>query len=408
MRPGTFIKDTSRLEERFEIQRLLDSGKSYQIALAQDGHLESKRVCVKAIEYETAYAQDPDYIQGRRDALRTELEFLALPVHLLPEPLDWLELGESPVGDPPEPALVYEYQHGETLHELITTRFPDGMNPQRALRLFRELVLFAGELHDRKWVFRDFDPRHVIVSDDDVLHIVGCGNAVKRGERMNVYKMNTNPAYTAPEIRQELSGKVVRPACDFYSLGCLFSFMLTGVEPTSTAEAPLEADAYDALREQLPTSHRLIVARCLQPIAHNRFNKAADLAAFCLPDNLPTATSEGFGLLALPMPWEGPEDANNRAVRSKLSNGPLVSSKPAREQPPRAGSRVQPPPGPLDAPRPEEGAVVVAPETAPAKPEGAESKTQAVTLIVAFVIFSGIMFVLAVGTFFILMALGMV
>jgi serine/threonine protein kinase len=406
VRPGTFIKDTSRLEERFEIKRLLESGKSYQIALATDAHLESKRVCVKAIEYEAAYAQDPEYVEGRRDALRDELEFLALPVHLLPEPLDWLELGESPVGQPPEPALVYEYQHGQTLHELVTTRYPNGLNPMRALRLFRELVLFSGELHDRKWVFRDFDPRHVIVSDDDVLHVVGCGNAVKRGERMNVYKMNTNPAYTAPEIRQDLSGKVVRPACDFYSLGCLFSFMLTGVEPTPTAEAPLEPDAYDALQEQVPTSHKLLIARCLQPIAHKRFAKASELAAFCAPDNLPTATSKGFGLLALPMPWEGPEDANNRGVRSKISNGPLVSSKPPRKAPPAdpAPASGRPAPGA----RPDEGAVVPAPQTAPEEKDKPDSRTRAVTIVVAFVIFSIVMFILAVGSFFLMTLLGLV
>ena len=49
-----------------------------------------------------------------------------------------------------------------------------------------------------------------IVGFDDIFHVVGCGNAVKRGEKMNVYKMNTNPCYTAPEIRHDLSGKVVR------------------------------------------------------------------------------------------------------------------------------------------------------------------------------------------------------
>ena len=240
MRAGELLEDIHGAPGRFRVEGLLAEGRHYQIALARDDRMDDKLVCAKVIDYEAEHLEDTKYVQGRRRALRTELEFLTVTSHLIPEPLDWLELEGGPAGGS-EPALIYEYQHGQTLHELVTEGHPRGLRPARALRIFRELVRFCQDIHAQGWIFRDFDPRHIIVGFDDIIHVVGCGSAVARGERMNVYKMGTDPAYTAPEIRRELSGKVVRPACDLYSLGCLLSFMLTGIEPTAQPESPLDA-----------------------------------------------------------------------------------------------------------------------------------------------------------------------
>lgn len=344
MQPGKFITDVQRKEQRFRIKSLLASGKHYQIALAEDTRLEDKLVCVKTIEYDGKYIADEAYILGRRKALWQEMQFLTLETHLLPEPFDWIQSDESAIGRSPEPVLVYEYQHGETLQELISTKHPDGLAPKRALRIFKELVRFAGTLHEQKHVFRDFDPRHIIIGFDDIIHVVGCGNAVERGEEMNVYKMNTNPRYTAPEIRRELSGKVVRPACDFYSLGCLLSYMLTGYEPTPVAEAPLQPMAYKRLKsDEFPDGLRLLIARCLQPLAQKRFSSAKKLLPFCAPSSVPDAQTEGFGLMDLPAPWSGPGASTPSDVKP-LSPGPLVITKSPQPQ-------AQPQAAPQEAPQ---------------------------------------------------------
>ena len=331
MQVGALLKDAVTGEQRFKIDALLADGKNYQIALAVDTRMDDKQVCVKTIEYAAEMLQDAAYIKGRRDALAQELDFLTLPSHLLPEPLDWIALDGS-VASGHEHVLVYEYQHGQSLLDLVKTRHPEGLAPARALRIFAELVRFCGEIHASGYIFRDFDPRHIIVGFDDIFHVVGCGNAVKRGEKMNVYKMNTNPCYTAPEIRHDLSGKVVAPACDFYSLGCLLSFMLTGVETRYMPESPLDADAYEKLENELPAGYRLLVARCLQPLAQKRFVTAAKLLPFCTPAGLPTENHPDFGMMLLPTPWSGPEHRDNRGVRSKISPGPLISSKSSPEE----------------------------------------------------------------------------
>lgn len=331
MKPNDFLIDAVRGEKRFRIKELLHEGKSYQIALAADTLMEDKLVCVKAIVYDEARLDDKAYVAGRRKALHNEMQFLATSAHLLPEPLDWIQLEGSSTVLEREPVLVYEYMHGETLYEHVRAKSPEGMAPARALRLAAEIGRFLAEIHQADWVFRDLDPRHIIISVDDVIHMVGCGNATKLGERPNTTKMELNPAYAAPEIRAEESGQFLRGAADVYSLGALLTFLLTGREPRERPENPLSKEAYDKLSAMDPPGIALLIARCMQPLAKNRFARMERLLPFIDLANLPTPQTKDFGLLQLPAPWSGAESPDNRATRSTLSAGPLISV--AREVP---------------------------------------------------------------------------
>ena len=322
MKPGDFLVDASRAEQRFRIKELLFEGRSYQIALATDTWMEDKLVCVKTIVYDAARLQDKVYVASRRKALHQEMQFLALPAHLLPEPLDWIQLDGSVTALEREPVLVYEYMHGETLYDHVISKSPNGMAPARALRIANEIARFLAEIHAADWVFRDLDPRHVIISVDDVIHIVGCGNATPLGHRPNATALVLNPAYAAPEIREEESGQFLRGAADIYSLAALLTFLLTGHEPRERPENPLTREAYDQLSAMQPPGIALLIARCLQPLAKNRFARAERFLAFCDIETLPTPQTKDFGLLQLPAPWSGAERPENRATASKLSAGP--------------------------------------------------------------------------------------
>lgn len=323
MEPGQFLTDVDRGERRFRVDSLLADERSYQIALAVDTHMDDKLVCVKTIAYDRARIDEKKYVGLRRRALRDELEFLTLSSHLLPEPLDWIQLGASETVLGREPVLVYEYRHGRTLHEIVVDA--GGIAPTRALRFFRELALFLKDIHDGGWVFRDLDPRHVIVGFDDVLSIVGCGNATRKGEAPNPTKTEVNAAYAAPEIREEVGGSTLRPAADIYGLGALLSFMLTGEEPRDRVENPLGKHAYEVLSNIEPSGLGLLVAKCMQPMAKNRIARVERLLPHTTPETLPTTSTRGFGMVLLPAPWSGAEHPDNRATRSKISAGPLIS-----------------------------------------------------------------------------------
>jgi serine/threonine protein kinase len=325
MNQGQFLEDVNRGERRFRVRELLFDGGDYQIALAEDVQMDDKLVCAKTIAYESDRTDDKKYVAMRRKALHEELGFLAQPIHLLPEPLDWIQLEESATVLGREPVLVYEYTHGETLYDLVRTRHPGGVAPTRALRIAREVCQFLVHLHRKKWVYRNLDPRHVIVGYDDVIHLVGFGNAMAIGEKPNPTRVSVDSAYIAPEVRKERSGKLLRPAADIYSLGALMSFMLTGEEPRMSVENPLTKRAYDRLNDVDPPGLALLVARAMQPMAKQRFGRAERMLPYTQMHNLPTPKTDGFGLLQLPAPWTGAERPDSRAARSKLSPGPLIS-----------------------------------------------------------------------------------
>lgn len=325
MQTGELLVDVNRGEARFRVKDLLFDGANYQIALAEDTELEDKLVCVKTIAYDPERLDDKKYVAMRRKALHEELRFLARPIHLLPEPLDWIQVAESETVLGREPLLVYEYIHGQTLHELVTQRFPEGLAPARALRIFREIVVFLANLHRGKFVYRNLDPRHIIVGYDDVIHLVGCGNATPMSEPPNLAKGSGDSAYVAPEIRDETSGKLLRPTADLYSAGALLSFLLTGEEPRDSVENPLSQVAYDRLTAIQPPGLALIVARCINPLTKQRIARAEKLLPFCRMETLPTPKSEGFGVVQLPAPWSGAERPDSRAANSKISTGPLIS-----------------------------------------------------------------------------------
>jgi len=122
------------------------------------------------------------------------------------------------------------------------------------------------------------------------------------------------------------------------------SFMLTGDEPRDSVENPLTARAYEVLSEVDPPGISLLIARCLQPLAKNRFGRMERLVPFTRPGSLPTPATKGFGMLQLPAPWSGAERPDSRAARSSLSAGPLISVSPedAGDEPIAEPPRTQP------------------------------------------------------------------
>jgi serine/threonine protein kinase len=329
------LKNAETGEPRIQIERMLEDGDHYQIVLGEDVD-SGEQVCVKAISYDSELRDDDDYVDARRRALEQERDFLdaAAPIDGIPELVDYFETEGLDGAFEREPVLVYRYQPGRTLFGIVRAEQKGGLDADRALEILQALTGILTKVHKVGWVFRDLDPRHVIVADDGSISLVGCGNATPKSERPipEVMDYADNP-YVAPEVRQERSGKMLRPTADAYALGALMSFVLTGEEPRTVVENPLNHEAYDKLSNMEPPGLALIIAKCIQPMAKNRFGHFARLEPYTTDEGLPTANTEGFGMLLLPAPFSGVEDPeNNRALKSKLSEGPLISTARARKQ----------------------------------------------------------------------------
>lgn len=329
MANDNFLVDAKTGEQRFRLRRMLATGRSYQIVLAEDTASEGRLVCAKASLYDTERLGDRDYVAGRHEALEAEWRFLEqMESDLLPDPVALFRASNAEAGFDDEPVLVYEYIDGQTLYDWVDTEHEEGLEPKAALGILRDLVQFLSTVHAAGYIYRDLDPRHLIVSDDGTLcGMVGTGNATEKGERPNVAKMEyAEAAYVAPEARAERSGKLLRPPADAYAVGALMSFMLTADEPRTVVENPLTWDAYDRLSNLEASGLALLVARLIQPLAKKRFGRMERLLPFLTMDDLPTTHTKGFGMMLLPAPFSGVEDPEkNRALKSKLSSGPLIS-----------------------------------------------------------------------------------
>jgi serine/threonine protein kinase len=337
MAEDNYLIDAETGRERFRVRRLLASGRSYQVVLAEETGAGARPVCARAIFYDADELDDEDYVAGRREALEAQQTFLEqVDSPLLPEPVAFFRASSEAAGFQDEPVLVCEYIEGQTLYKWVSQEHSEGLEPAVALGIFRDLVQFLITVHGEGYIFRDLDPRHLIVDDDGgLVGVVGFGNATRKGERPNPHTMDYEKAvYVAPEARAERSGKMLRPAADAYALGVLLSFMLTGEEPRKVVENPLTWESYDRLSNLEPPGLALIVARLIQPLAKKRFGRLERLLPFTTDEGLPTAQTKGFGMLLLPAPFSGVENPeNNRALKSKLSSGPLISVGDQKEAP---------------------------------------------------------------------------
>lgn len=161
------IKVGSKLPgDRWTVEDLFAEGRRYRLYAGSDGHLDGKRVAIKVPRAVDAWAT----ADSARAVFEVEGEFLTCPTALIPEPLDFLDVDGWPV-------LVTEFISGDPLAAQIKAGREIGV--VRAIAVVRELLAFATEIRARGFVFGDFSPDHVLLGLDDVVHVVGTGNAVR-------------------------------------------------------------------------------------------------------------------------------------------------------------------------------------------------------------------------------------
>src|SRR4051794_11106988 len=124
-----------------------------------------------------------------------------------------------------QPYLVMQLVDGHTLADELR----DGPLPaQRVVRYAEALADALGYVHAQGFVHRDVKPANVLVADDGRVHLADFGIArlVDAAHVTRTGEVLGTPAYFAPE---QVSGEVVGPAADIYSLGVVLLECVTGV-----------------------------------------------------------------------------------------------------------------------------------------------------------------------------------
>lgn len=321
------------------VTRHLASGRSFDIVEATRDDDPTPRVA-RAPRYGTGTDVER---KERLDAARREVAALDSRCDALPRNAElWLVDGVEPV-------VVYDRIEGRRLDAFVAAESPEGLPTERILPLAADILAALHDLHERGFVHRCLAPEHVLVTPQGRAVVIGLGNCSLRNGPACAAKETTDEVYSAPEILSETSGRLSNPRADVFAFGMLLAFMATGQRPTGNPAGPLTRTAYHRLVEG-DRGIALIVARCIQPLQKNRVG-VARLREVLQPGRLPDERTEGFGALALLMPW-GAADGVGLPV-GHLSPGPLVDRPSAKPTPsdPTPPTQAQPTPAhPTPAP----------------------------------------------------------
>jgi predicted Ser/Thr protein kinase len=181
------------------------------------------------------------------------------------------------------PYFAMEYVEGESLTELIRTS--RRIDPDRAIRLLKEVATGLGAAHDKGVVHRDIKPDNIMLTKHGGVKVVDFG--VAKVDDPNTKLTATGiavgtPNYVSPEV---CLGLEIDNRSDLFSLGVVFYEMLTGDTPFN-ADSPLEmltkvahADVPDvtAINPQIDARIRMILNHLLEKKPENRYQDAHQL-----------------------------------------------------------------------------------------------------------------------------------
>jgi serine/threonine-protein kinase PpkA len=137
----------------------------------------------------------------------------------------------------PHVARVYDHGTSEEHAYLVMEFFEGGdlmkrlggkaLQPEVALRLFRELMMALGDIHEKGILHRDLKPQNLMFRNDGSLAIVDFGIAkhIDAADMTGHGEILGTPRYMSPE---QVQGKALDLRTDIYSAGVLLFQMLTG------------------------------------------------------------------------------------------------------------------------------------------------------------------------------------
>lgn len=120
--------------------------------------------------------------------------------------------------------LVMEFFDGGDLSKRLEDK---AMDPEDALRVFRELMFALGDIHETGVLHRDLKPQNLMFRKDGSLAIVDFGIAkhIDAVDRTSHGEIVGTPRYMSPE---QVQGRALDMRTDIYSAGVLLYQMLSG------------------------------------------------------------------------------------------------------------------------------------------------------------------------------------
>jgi len=222
--------------------------------------------------------------------------------------------------------LTMELIEGRSLDQLIPK---GGLPVERVLDIAIAIADALAAAHEKGIVHRDLKPANVMVTDEGRVKVLDFGLAkdIREANSSDATLVSADytkmgvivgtPAYMSP---QQVEGRTIDHRTDIFSMGTLLYEMATGQKPfqgRSTAElaSAILRDTPLPVREiraELPESLEVVIQRCLEKNAADRFQSARDLlsglrgTAIAKKEVSGAAPAEeGFWVAVLPFEYRG-------------------------------------------------------------------------------------------------------
>ncbi len=294
------VGEGSTIDGRYRLLRRIGSGGMADVWLAEDSHLQ-RRVALKILH--RRFAQDREFVER----FRREAEAAASLQH--PNIVAVFDRGDVDGTY----YIAMQLLEGRSLKELID----QGLTPEQAVGLIRQVLEAAGFAHRHGVVHRDLKPQNVIVDDEGKATVTDFGIArAGVSEITQAGSVMGTPHYLSPEQAQ---GQAVTAVSDLYSVGVMLYEALAGRVPFEADSAVAIAMKQVSHTPQRPSSLNpnvspaldAVVMRALEKDPGQRFQSAeAFIVALNAALRDPAAAGGGTAAFApLPPPVVGPEEA---------------------------------------------------------------------------------------------------
>ena len=166
--------------------------------------------------------------------------------------------------------VVMDYIEGESLDKILNEY---GAQPEElVVGWAKQLCDALGYLHQQKppIIYRDMKPANVMLKPEGNIKIIDFGIAREYKEQnLSDTTVLGTKGYAPPE---QYSGQT-DPRSDIFALGMTMHHLLTGVDPRN-------GEAYVSVRQwnpELSEGIEIIIDKCVEPAAENRYQSCADL-----------------------------------------------------------------------------------------------------------------------------------
>ena len=247
------------IDGKYEILKEIGHGGMSVVYLAMDKHL-NKQWAVKEIRKKGSGKNDEIVV----NSLLAEANMMKKLDHpALPRIVDIIDNGITIY-------IVMDYIEGESLDKILNEY---GAQPEElVVNWAKQLCDALSYLHSQKppIIYRDMKPANVMLKPEGNIKIIDFGIAREYKEQnlADTTVLGTK-GYAPPE---QYSGQT-DPRSDIFALGMTMHHLLTGVDPRN-------GEPYAPVRQwnpELSEGIEIIIDRCVEPAAENRYQSCADL-----------------------------------------------------------------------------------------------------------------------------------